>query len=187
MLKNKYPPEVYKFFSDKMEIFQNYLLSTNQKKVVAEHICKHLRYVLPNKKDISITIVGGGRGDAELPTIHELTKMGYEISVEYIDPSRKMADEFKRRFSELKLQKVNVRMNISKFEELNKYVPSDIIFAINSIKFLHGWDDVNYKNNPLLRIYNSLNTHGISVIIVKSHDSYHTKIKNLVEGGTPQV
>jgi len=183
MLRNKYPPEVYEFFGNKMEFFQNFLSLTNQKKVVAEHICKHLRYVLPNKKDISITLIGGGRGDAELPIISELAKMGYEISVEYIDPSRKMADEFKRRFSELKLQKVNVRMNISKFEDLNKRTPSDIIFAINSIKFLHGWIDINYKNNPLLRIYNNLNVQGVGVIVVKSHESHHTKIKNLGGGG----
>ena len=181
-----YSRKVYRFFADRNVVFRNYLLSTDQKVRTAEHISTHLKFVLPRKSSVTVNIIGGGSGEAEIPIINELiSSWGPDVNIEHVEPSKIMSKTFSKRLSEIGLSnKISLYKTVNTKYESPKYQPpqSDLILVINSIYFLDGWNKLNVIN-PLVKIYSSLNPSGIATIVLKSHDSQHCKLKGVGGGG----
>ena len=133
-----------------------------------------------HRQKIRILSIGGGSGETDLAIIEKLSFKNFEIN--YVDPSTEMRKGFIAELKKRKLIKIG-NIEVSPFE-ISSYSPpkSDIVLCLNSVYFFKKWKLID-NNNPLLKIYNSLDQKGIAVIVLKSDTSPHTKVKKSGNGG----
>lgn len=174
-----YPKEVLNYFGKNKIYYSTFLHQTNQKKIASKYISKKLSSTSLSAS--RILCIGGGSGEADLNIIHNLHNKN--LVIDYIDPFPKMKTEFIARAKSIGLAKNLGNLKTGKFEYANYFPPkSDVILGINSFYFIDGWKKKK-KDNPLLKLYDALVPGGVAVIVLRSSDSGHVKIKQLVGGG----